>query len=223
MSTAVGYAFTIAAIFAALVTILADRPEKRPGNLAPIQLITALGAWALIVIISVVAAVACAAGSAALAVAPVATILCAVILFASGAGGHHSARSLPASVEAVIGEIRDLLGGARRLGLNEIDAVLTGSGPRIGVTVPSRGRVVVRFDESVVRWIERHRRRSDTTIGSFIRFAVLHELGHILNGDHRTFRFARSVLIAHLWWLLSLVTAPLAGQTHGRSSMQRYS
>jgi len=209
----VGYACSLIAIFATVVTILADRPEKRPGNLAPIQLITALGAWALIVINSVVVAVACAAGSIALAVAPVATILCAAILFARGTGGEHAARSLPGSVDAVITEIRDLLGGARRLGLNEIDAVFVRSGPRIGVTVPARGRVVVRVHESVVRWIERHRNRGGAgaaTIGSFIRFAVLHELGHILNGDHRTYRFARSVLIAHLWWLLSLVTTPLA-------------
>src|SRR6185436_6120904 len=142
-----GYAFTMIAIFATVVTILADRPEKRPGNLAPIQLITALGAWALIVINSVVVAVACAAGSIALAVAPVATILCAAILFARGTGGEHAARSLPGSVDAVITEIRDLLGGARRHGLNEIDAVFVRSGPRIGVTVPARGRVVVRVHE----------------------------------------------------------------------------
>ena len=213
MSNIAGYAVIIPVIFATFVAIIADRPEKRPGNLAPIQLITALGAWALIVINSVVAAVACANSSAALAVAPVATILSAAILFARGAGGDHAARSLPDSVDAVIGEIRDLLGGARRLGLNEIDAVLTGNGPSIGVTVPSRGHVVVRVHESLVPWIERHRRRNAATIGSFIRFAVLHELGHILNGDHRTFRFARSVLIAHLWWLVSLITIPLAGET----------
>jgi peptidase M48-like protein len=207
VSDGVRYSLTFAMAFMALMVVVADRPEKRPGNLAPIQLIMALGAWALIVVNSVVAAVACASGSAALAVAPVATILCAAILFARGAGSEGSARSLPDSVDAVIGEIRDLLGGARRLGLNEIDAVLTGNGPSIGVTVPSRGRVVVRIHESLVPWIERHRRRSAATIGSFIRFAVLHELGHILNGDHRTYRFARSVLIAHLWWLLA---APLA-------------
>jgi hypothetical protein len=176
-------------------------------------MITALGAWALIVVNSVVTAVACAAGSFALAVAPVATVLCSAFLFARGAGGESSARSLPDSVDAVIGEIRGLLGGARRLGLNEIDAVLVARGPRIGVTVPARGRVVVRVHESVVRWIERHRSRggaSTITIGTFIRFAVLHELGHILNGDHRTYRFARSVLVAHLWWSLSLITLPLA-------------
>lgn len=222
MSEGVRYSLTFAMAFMALMVVVADRPEKRPGNLAPIQLITALGAWALIVVNSVVAAVACASGSAALAVAPVATILCAAILFARGAGSERSARSLPDSVDAVIGEIRDLLGGARRLGLNEIDAVLTGNGPSIGVTVPSRGRVVVCIHESLVPWIERHRRRSAATIGSFIRFAVLHELGHILNGDHRTYRFARSVLIAHLWWLLA---APLAlgAETQRRSSPQPYS
>jgi hypothetical protein len=211
VSSGVAYAFSLAAVFAAFAVVIADRPEKRPGNLAPIQLITALGAWALIVVNSVVAGLACVTGSAALAIAPVATILCAAVLFARGAGPERSARSLPDSVDAVIGEIRDLLGGARRLGLHEIDAVLTGNGPQIGVTVPSRGRVVVRIHESLVPWIDRHRRRSAATIGSFIRFAVLHELGHILNGDHRTFRFARSVLIAHLWWLLAAPLAVVSG------------
>lgn len=203
MNNSVPYVFSLAAVLAAFAVVITDRPEKRPGNLAPIQLITALGAWALIVFNSVVVGVACVTGSAALAMAPVATILCAAVLFARGAGGQRSARSLPDSVDAVIGEIRDLLGGARRLGLHEIDAVLTGNGPQIGVTVPSRGRVVVHVHESLVPWIDRHRRRSAATIGGFIRFAVLHELGHILNGDHRTFRFARSVLIAHLCWLLA--------------------
>jgi len=208
----VRYCFTFALAFMALMVVVAHRPEKRPGNLAPIQLIMALGAWALIVVNSVVAGVACLSGSVALAVTPVATILCAAILFARGAASKHSARSVPGSVDAVIEEIRELLGGASRLGLNEIDAVLSGNGPSISVTVPSRGRVVVRFHESLVPWIERHRRQRPATIESFIRFAVLHELGHILNGDHRTYRFARSVLIAHLWWLVSLVTIPLAGR-----------
>jgi hypothetical protein len=203
VSSGVAYAVSLAAVLAAFAVVIADRPEKRPGNLAPIQLITALGAWALIVVNSVVAGLACLTGSAALAIAPVATILCAAVLFARGAGGERSARSLPDSVDAVIGEIRDLLGGARRLGLNEIDAVLTGNGPQIGVTVPTRGRVVVHIHESLAPWIDRHRRRNAATIGSFIRFAVLHELAHILNGDHRTFRFARSLLIAHLCWPLA--------------------
>jgi len=215
VSDGVRYSLTLAMAFMAFMVVVAYRPEKRPGNLAPIQLITALGAWALIVVNSVVAAVACASGSAALAVAPVATILSAAILFARGAGSERSAQSLPDSVDAVIGEIRELLGGARRLGLNEIDAVLTRNGPSIGVTVPSRGRVVVCIHESLVPWIERHRQQRAATIGSFIRFAVLHELGHILNGDHRTFRFARSVFIAHLWWLLAapLVLASGAART----------
>ncbi|HYO74953.1 MAG TPA: hypothetical protein VE010_00705, partial [Thermoanaerobaculia bacterium] len=64
----------------------------------------------------------------------------------------------------------------------------------------------------MLSWIERHRRggAGPATIASFIRFAVLHELGHILNGDHRTYRFARAVLTAHWWWLLSLVLVPVA-------------
>lgn len=212
MSDGARYGLTIAMALMALTVVVAYRPEKRPGNLAPIQLIAALGAWALVVVNSVIAGVACIYGSAALTVAPVATILCAAIHFARGGGAEHAARSLPHSVDDVIGEIRELLGGARRLGLNEIDAVLTGNGPSIGVTVPSGGRVIVRIHESLVQWIERHRRQRAATIESFIRFAVLHELGHVLNGDHRTYRFTRSVLIAHLWWLVCLITIPLAGE-----------
>jgi hypothetical protein len=79
VSDGVRYSLTFAMAFMAFMVVFMDRPEKRPGNLAPIQLITALGAWALIVVNSVVVAVACASASAGLAVAPVATILCAAI------------------------------------------------------------------------------------------------------------------------------------------------
>lgn len=210
MSDAVRYSIALVAGSAALIVVIANRPEKRPGNLAPIQLITALGAWSLIAINAVLAGVACAGGSVSLAIAPVATIVSAAIGFACGVGHRKSAQPVPDPFDHAIAEIRTLLGGARRLGLNEIDAVLVGSGPRIGVAVPAPGRVLVLVHESVVSWIDRHRRSGAgaATIGSFIRFAVLHELGHILNGDHRTYRFARAVLTAHLWWLLSLVTVP---------------
>ena len=197
----------VAAMLASVVAILADQPEKRPGNLAPIQLISALGAWSLLVVDGVVASMAIAAGSVAMTVVPAITIVSAAIVFARGSGGERSARSVPDSVGVVIAEIRELLGGARRLGLDQIDAVLASSrGPLIGVTTPARGRVVVRVHESLVAWIDRHLHAGGAnaaTIGSFIRFAVLHELGHILNGDHRTYRFARAVLISHLWWILS--------------------
>ncbi|HWJ41187.1 MAG TPA: hypothetical protein VNT29_08640, partial [Candidatus Limnocylindrales bacterium] len=199
---------------ASIVAVIVERPDKRPGNLAPIQLISAFGAWSLIVVDSVFAALACIADAPALAIAPVATILCAAITFARSSAGERSARSLPEPLAAVITEIRDLLGGARRLGLDQIDAVLGSSrGPGIGVSTPSRGRVVVRVHESVAAWIDRHLRRGEAgaaTIGSFIRFAVLHELGHILNGDHRTYRFTRAVLVAHLWWCASFITAALS-------------
>lgn len=211
MSNAVRYGIALAAASAALMVVIAHRPEKRPGNLAPVQLITALGAWALIAINAVLVGVACAGELVSLAIAPMATILSAAMHFAYGATHRKPAR-VPEAFELAIAEIRSLLGGARRLGLNDIDAVLVGSGPSIGVAVPAPGRVVVLVRESVVAWIDRHRQggAGAVTIGSFIRFAVLHELGHILNGDHRTYRFARSVLIAHLWWLLSLITAPVA-------------
>lgn len=212
MSDAVRYSIALVAGSAALIVVIANRPEKRPGNLAPIQLITAVGAWALIAINAVLAGVACAGGFASLAIAPVATIVSAAIGFAYGAGYRKSGQPVPDPFDRAIAEIRTLLAGARRLGLDEIDAVLVGSGPRIGVAVPAPGRVLVLVHESVVAWIDRHRRSGAgaATIGSFIRFAVLHELGHILNGDHRTYRFARAVLTAHLWWLLSLFTVPFA-------------
>jgi hypothetical protein len=212
VSDAVRYSIAIAAGSAALIVVIANRPEKRPGNLAPIQLITALGAWALLAINAVLVGVACAGGFVSLAIAPVATLVSAAIGFAYGGGHRKSAQSVPAPFAGAIAEIRTLLGGARRLGLNDLDAVLVGSGPRIGVAVPASGRVVVLVHESVISWIDRHRRSGAGagTMASFIRFAVLHELGHILNGDHRTYRFARSVLIAHLWWLLSWIAVPLA-------------
>lgn len=212
MSNAVRYGIALAAGSAALMVVIANRPQKQPGNLAPIQLITALGAWSLIVINAVLVGLACAGGLVALAIAPVATIVSSAIRFAYGAGRRTAAPSVPDPFDLAVAEIRTLLGGARRLGLSRIEAVLVRSGPRIGVAVPAPGRAVVLVHESVVAWIERHRRdgAGAATIGSFIRFAVLHELGHILNGDHRTYRFARAVLTAHLWWVLSLATVPFA-------------
>ena len=64
-----GSVFTMVAIFAAFGAVLANRPEKRSGNLAPMQLITSLGAGVRIIIDSIVATFACAFESAAHVVA----------------------------------------------------------------------------------------------------------------------------------------------------------
>lgn len=211
MSDAVRYTIALVATSAAVCVVFLNRPDRRPGNLAPIQLITALGAWSLIAVNVVLVGLAFARESLPLAIAPFATLISAAVHFASGATPRDTSRSVPAQFEVALAEIRSFLGGASRLGFNEIDAVLVAGGPSIGVAVPAFGRVVVRVHESVASWIERHRRSgaSAAAIGSFIRFAVLHELAHILNGDHRTYRFARSVLLAHLWWFVSLFAIPL--------------
>src|SRR5258707_5544277 len=82
--------------------------------------------------------------------------------------------------------------------------VVGGDGPGIGVAVARKGRVIVRVRRDVTEWLERHRQAGGAgaeLVASLARFIVLHELAHVLNGDHRTFRFVRSVLVAQIVWL----------------------
>jgi hypothetical protein len=81
------------------------------------------------------------------------------------------------------------------------------------VTVGQQARIVVRVRQDVARWLEGHQQSGGAgaaVIASFARFTVLHELAHVLNGDHRTFRFVRSVLIAHLAWIAGAVAAAVS-------------
>lgn len=111
----------------------------------------------------------------------------------------------------MVDEIQQILGGARRTGIESVTAVVvTGSVPWIGVSVPRRGHIMVRVRQNLLPSLERHRSPNgagDAAAGSLLRFTFLHELGHVLNGDHLTYRFARSVLVAHLWWIAAAAAA----------------
>src|SRR4051794_18638675 len=195
----------LAVVVSIFSTILAHRPERRPGNLAPIQLISAVGAWALVFANAAAMAIAIRDGSLILLCTVAATLAMALIAFVRDDVTRISNRETPESVKLVIDDLKELLGGARRLGMDSLEAVVVaGRCPGIGISVLGRGRVFVRIRRDIVPWLEKHQQQGGagtTVVASFVRFVVLHELGHVLNGDHRTYRFARSMLIAHLAWM----------------------
>lgn len=195
----------LAIVASVMTTILGHRPERRPGNLAPVQLISAVGAWTLVFANAAAMAIAIRDGSAILLCTVAATLAIALITFIRDDVTRISNRETPESVRLVIDDVKQLLGGAPRLGMNSLEAVVVdGRCPGIGISVPGRGRVVVRIRRDIVPWLEKHRQpggAGSAVVASFVRFIVLHELGHVLNGDHRTYRFVRSVLVAHLVWI----------------------
>lgn len=188
-----------------LVAIVRHRPERRPGNLTPIQWISALGAWALVLANASAIAIAIRDGSAILLCTAMATLAAALVSFLRQNVASTSEGETPEPVKLVVDDLEQLLGGAPRLGMRSLEAVVVGGRcPGIGVAVAQQGRVVVRIRRDVATWLERHQQPggagADVT-ASFARFTVLHELAHVLNGDHRTFRFVRTVVLAQLVWI----------------------
>lgn len=196
-----------------LVPILADRSRHRPGSIAPIQWISTIGAWALLLLQKAMLVVSIREASPIVACASFATLLTTIILVlrdeASVVPGQTSD-----TIDAMVGEIRQILGGAHRTGIESVKTVIVaGSVPWIGVNVPRPGHIVVRVREDLLPWLELHRGphgAGDAAAGSLLRFTFLHELGHVLNGDHLTYRFVRSVLLAHLWWVAAAAAASVA-------------
>lgn len=223
MTSLLPVSILVLVIVGVLVAIIRDYPDRKPGNLAPIQLISALGAWALVFTNASAVAIAIRDGSAILLCTATATFAIALISFLRDDAVSISDRHTPESVKLVVDDLKQLLGGAPRLGIESLGAVVVGGrGPGIGVAVPQRGRVVVRVRHDVARWFERHQQAGGAgaeVVASFARFIVLHELAHVLNGDHRTFRFVRSVLIAHLVWLAGAVAAAAALVLTGGASV----
>ncbi|HET8797014.1 MAG TPA: hypothetical protein VFO89_04970, partial [Thermoanaerobaculia bacterium] len=202
---------TAAMALSVLMVVLAYRPERKPGNLTPIQLISAIGAWALLLANGAAMAITIRDGSVILLCTVAATLAIALITFVRGDGMSLSGRETPESVKRVVDEFTQLLDGAPRLGIDSLETVVVaGRCPAIGVSVRRHGRVVVRVRGDVAAWLEGHQRAGGAgaaALASFVRFTVLHELAHVLNGDHRTFRFVRSVLIAHLVWIAGALVA----------------
>lgn len=198
-------------LLATTVPIMADRSRHRPGNIAPIQLISAVGASALLLLQEAMLVASICDGSLIVAFASFATLLTTVALFLRGDGAKVMSGRTPEPIDAMVGEIEQILGGAHRTGIESVTAVIiAGTGPFIGVSVPRRGHVVVRVRKDLMPWLERHRRpggAGPAATGSLLRYTFLHELGHVLNGDHLTYRFVRSVLVAHLWWLAAAAVA----------------
>jgi hypothetical protein len=206
-----GIMIFVAGMAFALVPIAADRSKHRPGNVAPIQLISAAGAWALILLNQAILVSSLQQGSPIVACASFATNLTTVWLFCRRNDGRITDLQVPETIEAMICEMEQILGGALRVGIKSMDAVIVEkTGPLIGVSVSRRGHVVVRMRRELIAWLERHRRpggAGSAAVEGFLRFTILHEIGHVLNGDHLTYRFVRSVLLAHLCWVPAPVIA----------------
>jgi hypothetical protein len=194
-----------------IVPIMTDRSRHRPGNVAPIQLISAIGAWALLFLNAASLVSSVREHSPIVACACFATLLTTLGLFLRREGGRVVDDQAPETIEAMIREIEQILGGAWRVGIKSLDAVIVeDTGPFIGVSVSRRGSVVVRVRQELMAWLEKHRRpggAGSTAVESLLRFTFLHELGHVLNGDHLNYRFVRSVLLAHLCWAPAAVVA----------------
>jgi hypothetical protein len=193
-----------------LVPIMADRSRHRPGNIAPIQWISTIGASALLLLQGTMFVVSIREGSLIVAGTSFATLLTTIVLFLRD-GANVVDSQTPETIDAMVDEIQQILGRARRTGIESVSAmIIAGSVPWIGVSVPRRGHIVVCVREDLLSWLERHRGPNgagDAAAGSLLRFTFLHELGHVLNGDHLTYRFVRSVLVAHLWWVAAAASA----------------
>lgn len=197
--------FVLSAVGATLVILFLDQPERRPGNLAPIQVITSLGTWALLFANLAAIVVGIRTGAWPLVSIAALTFVTAVVIYAEAPiRASRQQRPIPSFVREIVEELAELTAGTQRLGFRSVAAEMApegGSG--IGVRIQRR-TLVVRFQPKVVAWLRQQERTP--SIRSFLRFSILHEIGHILNGDHRTYRFARAVLLAQTWWL----AAPLA-------------
>ena len=226
LATPLGKILFFAGMLATMVPIMADRSRHRPGNVAPIQLISAIGAWALLLLQEAMLVASMREGSLIVACASFATLLVTVVLFLRGDGENVATGQTPETIDAMVGEIQQILSGAHRTGIESVTAaVVAGTSPFIGVSVPRRGHVVVRVRQDLIPWLERHRGpggAGSAAAGSLLRFTFLHELGHVLNGDHLTYRFVRSVLVAHLCWLAAAAVACLmllAGEPAAREAL----
>ena len=206
-----GKVLLLAGLLVTMVPIMADRSRHRPGNLAPIQLISAIGGWALLLLDEAMLVASLREGSPIVSCASLATLLTTLWLFLRRDDGPVVSDQAPETIDAMIREIEQILGGTPRIGIESVAAVIVaGNGPFIGVGVSRRGHVVVRVRQDLLPWLELHQRSGgarSAEVRSLLRFTVLHELGHVLNGDHLTYRFVRSVLVAHLWWIAAAVVA----------------
>ena len=202
---------TVATMAFLLVPIMVDRSRHRPGNFAPIQLISAIGAWALLLLNEALLVSSLRERSPILACASFATLLATLWQLLRRDNGRVVNDQAPEAIEAMIREIEQILGGAWRAGIKSLDAMIVeDTGPFIGVSVSRGGSVVVRVRQELMAWLARHRRpggAGSVAVESLLRFTVLHELGHVLNGDHHTYRFVRRTLLAHLCWIPAAVVS----------------
>src|SRR3954451_8997523 len=198
---------------------LTDFPRRHPDTLAPIQLITLNGIAAL-VLLQVATAVATvywwmslptglAAGFALLylTATTLSTITAGAVLFRSVL---RPQRPPSAGVDAVlqpeVNVLEQVVCGTRGIGPislyrgsangTEVEAIKTpdGAGILVGGGLPEK-----------LAHFRRHSAGGPPRVGTLIRFMLLHELGHLLNGDHLAYQFARAVMLAQLWYLVPLL------------------
>src|SRR5687768_13383672 len=94
----------------AIVPIMVDRSRHRPGNFAPIQLISAIGAWALLLLNEALLVSSLRESSPILACASFATLLATLWRFLRRDDGRVVNDQAPETIEAQIREIEQILG-----------------------------------------------------------------------------------------------------------------
>lgn len=198
---------------------LINYPRRQPDTLAPIQLITLTGATALL-LLQLATAIATIywwmllpsglTGEFALLylIASTLSLLTAGIIF------FHSllrprrtpSAALDSWLKGEVDALRQLVcggSGMKNVRLyrgtstgTEVEAIRTpdGAGIRIGEGLPKK-----------LAEFERHYSGGARRVRALIRFMLLHELGHLINGDHIAYQFARAALLSQLWYLIPLL------------------
>jgi len=201
------------------VIALTDLPRRQPDALAPIQMLTLYGIAALVLlqIANIVAALywsaslppGIAAGfallhllSAAIALITTASILLRSVLRPRRRPSSNVAALLQTEVDA----LKQVVCGER--GISDIRLYRgSANGTEVEVTRTPEGaeiRVGERLPEKLAHFTS-HSSGGRKRVRALIRFILLHELGHILNGDHLAYQYARAVMLGQLWYVVPLL------------------
>lgn len=203
----------------AIAVVFTDLPRRQPDTLVPIQLITFSGAAAsvLLVIANSVAAVywwtLLPRGPAAafamldfLTSALVAVTAGGILLQRMIRPRREPDAAVSAWIQPEITALKPVVCGAH--GIREVRLVCgSARGFEIEVVKSDAGadiRVGGGLPEKLARF-RRHRAGGERRVRALIRFMLLHELGHVLNRDHRAYQFARAMQLAQLWYLVPVL------------------
>lgn len=206
-----GLWFILPVALACWIGLFLHQPGRRPGNLAPVQLIAFTGSLGLgltQLMILVLGALLIVEGRGPvwlLATPPLtaaAVLLTALVRSPRTLSGESG---LPPQFAALAGDLSARLGASSTLGFDRMEAIVVAQDHESIEVVVDRDRTLtLRLRPRFLRWVQAIEKTTDAaTVAALLRFIVFHELGHVLNGDHRTNRLSRAMSLAHLWWVLA--------------------